>query len=115
MNQSNQHVDTAALGELREVMEDEFDLLIEAFVLDARERLDELAGAVALADADLARRAAHSLKGSCGNVGAVLLADLADHTEAACRDGRLAEVPAMLPGLAGELDLVCSLLQDNAA
>jgi len=76
-----QHLDYDALNSLKEVMEDDFGFLIETFIQDSHERLEKLHGLVGSEDADATRRAAHSFKGSCSNLGALRLASLCSNVE----------------------------------
>ena len=62
---SDVHVDSHVLATLREVMEDEFALLLDTFLSDSDERLRLLRQAQAQGDAQAMRMAAHSFKGSC--------------------------------------------------
>lgn len=70
------HLDYDTLDTLKQVMEDDFNLLIETFRQDSTERLKKLHEVVQGNDADLIRRAAHSFKGSSSNIGAQQLAAL---------------------------------------
>lgn len=69
-----EHIDQQALATLKEVMEDDFALLVHTFLQDSENRLKILKDLVAAPDAESLRRTAHSFKGSCSNVGAPLLA-----------------------------------------
>ena len=44
------HLDVEALAELQDVMEDEFDVLIQTYLADSRSRIDGLREALATAD-----------------------------------------------------------------
>ncbi|HEY8942232.1 MAG TPA: Hpt domain-containing protein [Cellvibrio sp.] len=70
------HLDYDTLDTLKQVMEDDFNLLIETFRQDSIERLKKLHEVVQGNDADLIRRAAHSFKGSSSNIGAQQLSAL---------------------------------------
>jgi len=67
--------------ELKDIMEDDFGLLLETFLSDAVERLGCLGEAIDMLDAVALREAAHSFKGSCGNIGAVRLSNMASSLE----------------------------------
>jgi HPt (histidine-containing phosphotransfer) domain-containing protein len=71
-----QHLSYDALNSLKEIMEDDFNFLIETFIQDSQDRLEKLRGLVGSDDLDSVRRAAHSFKGSCSNLGALRLASL---------------------------------------
>lgn len=72
---AEQHLDLEALNELKEVMGDEFSLLITTFIDDSVTRLDTIKSAVQSADPEAIRRTAHSFKGSASNMGALQLTD----------------------------------------
>jgi HPt (histidine-containing phosphotransfer) domain-containing protein len=71
-----QHLSYDALSALKEVMEDDFNFLIETFIQDSEDRLASLHELVGGDDVDAIRRASHSFKGSCSNLGALRLASL---------------------------------------
>ena len=81
MTGTGQHLDMDALNELKQVMGDEFSLLIETFENDSVLRIEAIREAVATADPDAIRRAAHNFKGSAGNMGAAQLAELCRQME----------------------------------
>lgn len=71
-----QHLDYDALNALKDVMENDFGLLIETYLKDSSERLTALQALIVGKNADSIRRTAHSFKGSSSNLGAVHLASL---------------------------------------
>ena len=81
MTDAGQHVDIAALNELRQIMGDEFSTLIETFQNDSVIRIQTIEDAVSGGDPEQIRRAAHSFKGSASNMGAIQLADLCRRME----------------------------------
>lgn len=89
-----QHLDIEMISSLKEVMEDEFVTLIDAFLQDSTDRirvLHDLLRQPAL-DADAIRRAAHSFKGSSGNMGALELSSLCGGLEQKAHDLRLSHL-----------------------
>lgn len=76
-----EHLDYGTLDTLREVMEDDFELLVDTFLQDSSERIRTLHTVIQRADADAIRRAAHSFKGSSGNIGASRLSALCSELE----------------------------------
>lgn len=100
------HLDGAALQELRTVMGSEFPLLVQTFIKDSGERVESIRRACAAADADALRRAAHSFKGSSGNMGALQLSELCRQLEELGRDGSTAGAPLLAERLAAEFDAV---------
>lgn len=76
-----EHLDLETLKTLREVMEDDFSLLIDTFIQDSTDRIILLREAAGGTDPDSIRRAAHSIKGSCSNIGALRLTVLCSNLE----------------------------------
>ncbi|WP_101759371.1 Hpt domain-containing protein [Oceanicoccus sp. KOV_DT_Chl] len=76
MEQATDHIDLEALKELQAVMGEEFSLLIDTFTSDSILRIEGIKAAVASADPEAIRRAAHSFKGSAGNMAAIRLTEL---------------------------------------
>lgn len=87
-------LDPAALKELRQVMDDEFETLMTVFITDSRARLDELTNT--RLDWLSLRRAAHAFKGSSSNVGAIALSECCLRLEEHCQQ---------MPGPDPEADL----------
>src|SRR5690554_8238582 len=96
------HLDEAALAELRDVMEDEFDILIQTYISDSRDRLEALRQALSDGDPDALAKAAHSFKGSSINIGAPRLGELCHIIEQAGRDGDLDTVRQSMDALDAE-------------
>jgi HPt (histidine-containing phosphotransfer) domain-containing protein len=71
-----EHLDYDTLNTLKQVMEDDFTLLIDTFVQDSTGRISTLREVIKGTNADLIRRAAHSFKGSSSNIGAPQLSAL---------------------------------------
>ena len=84
------------LEELREIMEEEFPSLLETFVLEAARQYEEAKGAWGTQDMEILRRAAHTLKGSCGNVGAEQLQATCADLEDSARDEQTEDIPKLL-------------------
>lgn len=89
-------IDTEALDDLREVLGDELDEIVEQFVAQLDEQVDAVREALAAADRQQVVESAHSLKGGAGNFGANRLAAIAAAIERAARD-------ADLPGAGSDL------------
>jgi HPt (histidine-containing phosphotransfer) domain-containing protein len=91
-------LDIAALNELKDMLGDALTEIAESFL----EGLDGEVGAIQDAlgtNGPAVRAAAHSLKGSAGNMGARGLAALAAQIEKAAVDGDLARCAALATGL----------------
>lgn len=91
-------LDMNALDALRSLQDDgEEDLLaelIDLFLEDAPTRIESMRAAIAREDWTAMGSWAHSLKGSCGSLGAVHMSDLCAKLEAMGRAGRGPRVEA---------------------
>lgn len=110
---SDIHLDHSVLSALRDVMEDEFPVLLETFLTDSAERLRQIRQALAQADSQALRLAAHSFKGSCSNMGAPLLAGLCKQLEDIARREQLADAPSLVPLIEQEFQVVHDLLLEE--
>jgi len=99
---SDSRLDSNVLAALREVMEGEYPVLLDAFLTDSEKRLQRLHIACDNGDVEQLRQAAHSFKGSCGNMGAVQLAELCRQLEELAGDGRLDGAAALIEGVERE-------------
>jgi len=104
-----QHLDAAAVAELKGVMGSDFALLVQTFFTDSAQRIEAVRAALDAADAEALRRAAHSFKGSSSNMGAPHLAELCRALEELGRSGSVAG-RQLLDELVAEFDAVrCEL------
>jgi len=103
-------LDQDTLRELRAVLGKDFRMLVDTWVADSRVRLQALQSALAGQDAAALREAAHSLKGSSLNLGALRLADFCLALEVAARAGDLAQAARLLPPVESEYRQVAPLL-----
>ena len=81
------HIDAEQLAELKEVLEDEFGVLISTYLTDAQFRLQLIQNGINSQDFDAVRLAAHSLKGASANLGGLILAQLCEQLEHDCKVG----------------------------
>lgn len=96
------HLDEEALTELQDVMEDEFDVLIETYLKDSSDRISYLRNAIGSSDADAFAKTAHSFKGSSINIGAPRLGELCLKAEEAGKDNRLDEAVEVVEAIESE-------------
>lgn len=71
----------SVLNELRIIMGEEFQMLIDIFVSDSEQRLVAIEQAIVAADAENVRTYTHSLKGSSLNISADQLTELCRRLE----------------------------------
>lgn len=105
-------IDMDTIAMLRDVMEDDFQVLIDTFLSDGESKLNDLNQQITVADAEAVRRTAHSLKGSCGNVGAVPLADVCQILESDAAAGKLDNADTLLTNIQHEFSRVKVALAD---
>ncbi|WP_323752086.1 Hpt domain-containing protein [Marinobacter sp.] len=105
-------LDEEALAELQDVMEDEFGVLIETYLADSRTRIVGLNEAFEAGDADRLRKAAHSLKGSCINIGVPRLGSLCFELETLGDIGQLEDAEPVLAAIAQEFQEVSRQLEN---
>lgn len=108
---SDIHLDQNVLACLLDVMGEEYPVLLDTFLVDSDERQRHIHEAVAAADPQALRLAAHSFKGSCSNMGALVLAGLCKHLEETARRERLDEAPALIEQIGREFAIVRILLK----
>jgi HPt (histidine-containing phosphotransfer) domain-containing protein len=108
------HIDNEQLAELKDVLEDEFGVLISTYLTDAKLRL-QLIRAMVLhnQDYEAVRLAAHSLKGASANLGALLLAELCEKLEHDCKVGQYSNNSFFVSAIAEELNIVIIELQKS--
>ena len=106
-----EHLDYDILNTLKQVMEDDFALLIDTFVQDSADRINTLQQVINGKDADSVRRAAHSFKGSSSNIGAVYLSSLCAAMEKKALGGSFEGLQADLQRIEQEFAQVETLLR----
>ena len=85
--------------------------LVEMFPGESRKQLDEVRDAIGQADAELLRRAAHSLKSAAGMFGAQALVEAALKMEMAGREANLDRAGQLVEVLANETARVTAALE----
>ncbi len=108
------HVDDEVLQGLREIMEDGFTELLEVFLRESAAQHAQLQTLWRSGDRATIVGLAHSLKGSCANIGAKGCAGIAAEVEKLAHQGNWDEVPSLLQALDlemkvahGELSRLC--------
>ncbi|WP_440224115.1 ATP-binding protein [Dokdonella sp. MW10] len=99
-------IDAGVVNELLDVMGDTFGDLVRVYLEDAPRLVASLDAAARSGDAAAFGMAAHSLKSSSANLGAMGLSELAREAEAQARAGRLADPVGQAARMQGELDRV---------
>lgn len=113
MADATEHLNLDTLKELKIIMGDEYSLLLETFINDSVIRIKTVAEAVAAQDPDAIRRAAHSLKGSAGNMGAVSLSLICKSLEELGASGSVQGASVLLEEMQNEYLLVSQTLSES--
>ena len=108
-------IDHAILGELRDVLGDEVDKIIAVYLEDAPRLIAQLEHAVAASNPIALRIAAHTLKSSSANVGAMTLSNGARDLEYGARDGTLSQPAQAVARLVSEFAQVREALKASLA
>ena len=108
----SEHVSIETLAMLKEVMEDSFNELIEMYITDSQNRIKSLSEACAANDSESVRREAHSLKGSSGNIGASIMAELTKQVEDKGREETLEGVDELIVQIEEEYKELKVILTD---
>ena len=88
-----------------------FNEIVDLFLEDTPTRLRALQAAAAEGDARAVEETAHALKSSCGNLGALLLADLCRELETRGRSRELGAVPSLVERSSTEFQNVAAALR----
>ncbi|GLS27697.1 Hpt domain-containing protein [Marinibactrum halimedae] len=95
-------LDESVIDTLREIMGQEFNDLIQAYRIDCQTRISALKQELSEDNCDGVRRAAHSLKGSSGNVGASHMQELCLALETSAKNEDLSSAPEMIANIESE-------------
>jgi len=88
-----------------------FGELVDLFLHDTPPRLETIGEAIASRNGKAVEVAAHALKSSCGNLGAMDLADLCRKIEAGGREESLDAVESLIDCARGEFERVSEALK----
>ncbi|MFK7864434.1 MAG: Hpt domain-containing protein [Pseudohongiellaceae bacterium] len=115
MTENSTVIKIETLSELKEILEDDFELLVSSYLEDAHSRMERLEAAIAAADAAVIKAEAHSLKGSSLNLGAQSLPELCSVLEKCGNDEALQDTPELFSKIQGEFAKVQSILKNHVA
>ncbi|MGB3624051.1 Hpt domain-containing protein [Ketobacter sp. MCCC 1A13808] len=110
MTNPEDHLDVAALQDLKEIMESEYETLVNTFIADTQSKLVELEEVIQQQDPENLRKIAHSLKGSSSNVCALKLSEFARQLESMGKEGEMASSDTLLSQLKVEFAEVSKIL-----
>lgn len=104
-------VDMEVIEELRDIMEEDFPSLLESFLSESEKQFAQASQAWQSDDYDTLRRSVHSLKGSCGNVGAQQLQATCDELEGLARYHQPERIPELLSQVGAQLTDVTGVIK----
>ncbi len=113
--ESSPRLDVETLSDLKDIMEEDFPVLLETYLADAVVRLDSIDAAACEKNSDNLRESAHSFKGSSSNIGASRLALLSSNVELLAKDAQLEQAIPLIAQLHDEYEAVKVLLEQELA
>ncbi len=112
MTNPEEHIDVEALQDLKEIMESEFETLINTFIQDSQHKIAQLEEVIGNGDAESMRKLAHSLKGSSSNICALSLSEFAKEIELLGKEGVIEGARSWLEKFKTEFNTVQKILND---
>ncbi len=106
-----QIIDSDIVAELKDVMGDDFSVLVESFIRDGQQRLQALSQALQGQDRETLRAQAHSFKGSSSNLGAIQVCEHCLALETLAMEGDLAQAQTRLSALESDFKKAAEALK----
>lgn len=103
-------MDFAEMGARLGLEKEEFMELVDIFITSAEEDLQRLNKAIADNDSLGASEAAHSLKGSSGNLGFAIIAEMASTIEQSARKGSISGLDSLSNNISGEMEKIKAII-----
>ncbi|MFT7687776.1 MAG: chemotaxis protein histidine kinase CheA [Candidatus Azotimanducaceae bacterium] len=104
------HLDKATFDELKEIMEEDFTVLLETYLLDSDTKLVALKASFEQRELEMIREVSHGFKGSSLNIGAHTLAGLLTKIEDYSREADLDNALILLPDVIAEYQQVSTFI-----
>lgn len=111
--ESSPRLDNEMLSDLKDIMEEDYPMLLETYLADAIVRLDSIDAAACEKNSNNLMESAHSFKGSSLNIGASRLAMLSSNVESLAKDSQLDQVLPIIAQLHEEYEAVKALLEQE--
>lgn len=92
--------------DMRDLLEEDFADLVQIYIVDNKQRIEQLRIAQQADDNADGFEIAHALKGASANLGATQLVHLADQLQDACREQRISQQAALIEQMAAALQRV---------
>jgi histidine phosphotransfer protein HptB len=110
-----EHINKALLFELREILGDEYAILIETFLTESSSFMSEILSAFEVSNSIRGATAVASLKGASMNLGAMNLVSLCQKILLECKASRFQQSDVLLHALQEELNYVTIFLRKEVA
>lgn len=104
-------IDTVELSNLKEVMEDEFEMLVSMYLDDTKKMIEQMDSAIQKNDIESLKIVSHTLKGSSSNMFVVGMSQLSKDMEDKARASELSSAQQLIPQLREEYEKVKGLLE----
>ncbi|MFT4711905.1 MAG: HPt (histidine-containing phosphotransfer) domain-containing protein [Candidatus Azotimanducaceae bacterium] len=111
--ESSPRLDSEMLSDLKDIMEEDYAVLLETYLADAIVRLDSIDAAACEQNSSNLMESAHSFKGSSLNIGASRLAGLSSNVEILAKEERLEQALPVIAQLHEEYEAVKTLLEQE--
>lgn len=95
-NSNDEVINHEQFEEMRDLLEEDFDDLVTAYIADSKQRIALLRTAQAAGDNANGFEAAHAIKGASANLGAIQLMDIAADLQEACRENTISQCAALI-------------------
>lgn len=100
------------IEQLKQLLGDEFSVLVNAFEQDNRQHLESIEQLIEDDDAEQVSRQVHSIKGASSNLGAIELASVCQQLEAQAKAGDLSNAKELLAQIRIEFDKAVKILHE---
>lgn len=100
------------LNQLREILGEDFALILDSFNEEGEKLIKAMSSAMEDRNMDLIKEAAHSMKSMSGNVGAMLLSELADQMQIASANADAVKVEEIWPQVRDQYSLAVDVLNN---
>lgn len=109
---NNNAIDTTVIETLKEIMGDDFSVIIDTFTDDTGKLVNSLAALQKENNVEVFTRNAHSIKSSSANLGALQTSALAAELETRGKTGDISNLEDTIHKLNAEFDNACKALAE---
>ncbi len=110
MSDPNPAVDMSTIETLRDIMEDNFNVLIDAYLTEAPKLIGQIKQAITDSTPPQLQIAAHTLKSASANMGAHDLSEISKHMETLGKEGQIINANTLYGDIVNEYERVVAVL-----